>query len=225
MRPSPRASRLLALAALTLGVLATGPASAAPPVPAATPGVRSCDRGSLPERTQGRAPGSDLASGRYAKGYRCNLTQIGHLGATGGYRVERYVDRAGHECAYFDSTLLFPSNVPDQKAEGPGVYVLDVSNPAHPVHTDSLVTPAMLSPHESLRLNQKRGLLVADMASPATEPGFVDVYDVTKDCRHPVLQASSPMGVFGHEGGFSPDGNTFWVESLYFHTIAAVDLV
>lgn len=222
--PAPTA-RLLALAALTLGVLSTGPASAAPPVPAATPGVRTCDRGSLPERTQGRAPASDLASGRYAKGYRCNLQQISHLGATGGYRVERYVDKAGHECAYFDSTLLFPTNVPDQKAEGPGVYVLDVSNPAHPVHTDSLVTPAMLSPHESLRLNQKRGLLVADMASPATEPGFVDVYDVTQDCRHPVLQASSPMGVFGHEGGFSPDGNTFWVESLYFHTIAAVDLV
>jgi hypothetical protein len=32
------------------------------------------------------------------------------------------------------------------------------------------------------------------------------------------------MGVFGHEGGFSPDGNTFWVASLYGHTLAAVDL-
>jgi DNA-binding beta-propeller fold protein YncE len=32
------------------------------------------------------------------------------------------------------------------------------------------------------------------------------------------------MGVLGHESGFSPDGNTFYVASLYFHTLAAVDL-
>ena len=42
---------------------------------------------------------------------------------TGGYRVERYVDKAGHECAFYDSTLLFPNDMPDQGAEGPGVYV------------------------------------------------------------------------------------------------------
>jgi hypothetical protein len=92
------------------------------------------------------------------------------------------------------------------------------------VHTDTLRTPAMQSPHESLRLNQKRGLLVADMATPATDPAFVDIYDVTADCRHPVLKSSFPMGVLGHEGGFSPDGNTFWVASLYAHTLAAVDV-
>ncbi len=97
-------------------------------------------------------------------------------------------------------------------------------NPARPVRTATLVTPAMQSPHESLRLNVRRGLLVADMAYPTTNPGFVDVYDVRKDCRHPTLQSSSPMGVLGHEGGFSPDGKTFWVASLYFHTLAAVDL-
>jgi hypothetical protein len=99
-----------------------------------------------------------------------------------------------------------------------------MADPAHPKITDTLKTPAMQSPHESLRLNQKRGLLVADMATPATEPGFVDVYDVSQDCRKPVLQSSSPVGVLGHEGGFSPDGRTFWVASLYAHTIAAVDL-
>jgi hypothetical protein len=32
------------------------------------------------------------------------------------------------------------------------------------------------------------------------------------------------MGVLGHEGGFSPDGKTFYVASLYGHTLAAVDL-
>ncbi len=215
--------RLLLVSALAVSTVTNGPAGAAANGPKATP-TATCGAGSLPEKTQGRAPTSDVATGRFAKGYTCNLEEISHLGASGGYRVERYVDKAGHECAYWDSTLLFPTSVPDEKTEGPGVYVMDMSNPAKPVHTDTLRTPAMLSPHESLRLNQKRGLLVADMATPATEPGFVDVYDVTGDCRHPVLKASSPVGVLGHEGGFSPDGRTFWVASLYAHTLAAVDL-
>jgi hypothetical protein len=97
-------------------------------------------------------------------------------------------------------------------------------DPAHPVITDVLRSPAMQSPHESVRLNQKRGLLVADMAYPTTNPGFVDVWDVSQDCLHPTLKSSSPMGILGHESGFSPDGNTFYVASLYFHTLAAVDL-
>ncbi|MFN2594496.1 MAG: LVIVD repeat-containing protein [Actinomycetota bacterium] len=120
--------------------------------------------------------------------------------------------------------MLWPHNIPQQGTEGPGVYVLDMHDPAHPKLTDTLKTPAMQSPHESLRLNQKRGLLVADMGYPTWNPGFVDVYDVTKDCRHPVLDASSPMGVLGHEGGFSPDGKTFYVAGLYAHSLAAVDL-
>jgi hypothetical protein len=32
------------------------------------------------------------------------------------------------------------------------------------------------------------------------------------------------MGILGHEGGFAPDGKTFYVASLYGHTLAAVDL-
>ena len=104
------------------------------------------------------------------------------------------------------------------------MYVLDMSDPANPVHTDTLRTPAMQSPHESVRLNTKRGLLVADMGYPTWNPGFVDVYDLTVDCRYPVLQSSSPMGILGHEGGFAPDGKTYYVASLYAHTLAAVDL-
>jgi hypothetical protein len=55
-------------------------------------------------------------------------------------------------------------------------------------------------------------------------PGFVDVYSVKEDCRHPVLESSTPMGILGHEGGFAPDGMTYYVASLYGHTLAAVDL-
>jgi len=220
--------RLITAATLTAvtvaGGVSSGATGASAPYAGPTPGI-ACDKGSLPEKIQGRAPLADFNSGRAAKGYTCNAREISHYGAAiGGYRVERYVDKAGHECAYFDSTLLFPNNLADQGTEGPGTYVMDMSDPAHPKVTDVLHTPAMDSPHESLRLNQKRGLLVADMGYPTWNPGFVDVYDVTQDCRTPVLDASVPMGVLGHEGGFSPDGKTFWVASLYGHTLAAVDL-
>jgi len=207
-------------AAIGVGATATGAAS---PYGGPTPGT-ACGPGSLPERTQGRAPAADVASGRYAKGYTCNVRLMSHTGAMGGFRVERYVDKAGRECAFYDSTLLFPTSVVDQGATGPGVYVLDMKNPAKPVLTDTLKTPAMLSPHESLRVNLKRGLLVAVKSTPVAHAGIVDVYDVSKDCTHPALLSSSPMGILGHEAGFSPDGLTYWVASLYAHTLAAVDL-
>jgi len=206
------------------GVQASGSAVAGKPkVPAAVQDI-ACDKGSHPESIQGRAPGTDYKSGRAAKGYTCNAEQIGHWGSTGGYRVERYVDKHQHECAFYDSTLLFPKDVVDENTETTGTYVMDMTNPAHPVHTDTLRTPAFQTPHESVRLNAKRGLLVADMGYPTANPGFVDVFDVSQDCRHPVLQSSSPMGVLGHESGFAPDGMTFYVASLYAHTLAAVDL-
>lgn len=183
-----------------------------------------CDKGSRPEKVQGKAPLADFESGRAAKGYSCNAREVSHLGSSGGYRVERYVDDAGNECAFWDSTLLWPHNVPEQGTEGPGVYVFDMNDPANPVHTATLRTPAMQSPHESVRLNHKRGLLVADMGYPTWNPGFLDVYSVKEDCREPVLQSSVPVGVIGHEGGFAPDGMTFYVASLYGHTLVAIDL-
>jgi hypothetical protein len=193
------------------------------PSSAPTPGIR-CDKASEPETVQGKVPKADYDSGRADEGYTCNARMISHRFQWGGYRVERYVDAAGRECAYLDSTLLWPHDVPDQGTEGPGLYVMDMSDPANPVHTDTLRTPAMQSPHESVRLNVKRGLLVADMGYPTWNPGFVDVFSVKEDCRHPVLQSSLPVGVLGHEGGFAPDGMTYYVTSLYAHTIAAVDL-
>jgi len=221
-----RPLHILAALALVLVVPGGTPSQAATAISTAPIPQLPCDSQSLPETgVQGRVPNSEVVSGRSAKGYRCNTTQVSHFGVTGGFQVHRYVDKAGHDCAIFDSTLLFPSSIPDQAAtEGPGTYVMDMHDPAHPVHTDTLRTAAFQSPHESVRLNQKRGLIVADMATPATDPGFVDVYDVSKDCRHPTIMSTTPLGVLGHEGGFAPDGMTFYVASLYAHTLAAVDL-
>ena len=105
-----------------------------------------------------------------------------------------------------------------------GTAVLDMSDPAMPVRTATLATAAMQSPHESVLLNQKRGLLAAVNGNPTVGPGVVDVYDVSADCREPELQSSSPVGIFGHESGFAPDGKTFYATSLGTGTITAVDL-
>ncbi len=216
-----RLAGVLSLLALTLP---GSSADAAGIYSGPTPQI-ACGPGSLPETgMQGRVPKAEVDSGRAAKGYRCNTVQVGHFGATGGFRVERYVDKAGHECAFFDSTLLFPKDVFTNGAEGLGVYVMDMSNPAKPKHTASLETPAMLSPHESLRLSQPRGILAAGMGYPTTNPGIVDVYDVSKDCRVPTLLSSTPLGVFGHESTFSPDGKTFYVAGTLSPTVSAVDL-
>jgi hypothetical protein len=150
---------------------------------------------------------------------------ISHVGQTGGYKVERYVDKAGRECAYYDTTLLFPLNVTNlSSGDLTGVAVLDMTDPANPVKTTTLVTPAMQSPHESMALNHKRGLLAAVTANPVFYPGIVDVYDVSEDCRNPVLRASAPVGVLGHESGFAPDGNTFYVAALHAPIVVAVDV-
>jgi hypothetical protein len=181
-----------------------------------------CARGSRPETDrQGRVPLRDYTNGRAAKGYTCNATDIGHEGSTGGFQVHRYVDRAGHECAFYDGTLLFPANEPN--APG-GVVVLDMSNPAKPKRTAVLQTLAMKTPHESFRLNTRRGLLAAVAGSPATQVGQVDVYDASQDCRKPVFKSSLPLGLLGHEGAFSPDGNTYWASTTADRGLSAIDV-
>jgi hypothetical protein len=213
---SARSVRLLLACAVVMTLLpGSGTSRAAEPEPRATPKAL-CGPGSKPESgRQGRVPPQDRASGRSASGYSCNTTLLGSYGGEGGFKTLRYVDGAGRECAYFD--------VPTTSAQ-PGVRVLDMREPRKPVLTARLTTPAMLSPHESLDLNQRRGLLVAVTGNALTAPGVIDVYDLTADCRHPVLKSSRPVGVFGHESGFAPDGRTFYATAAVTGTIAAVDL-
>ncbi|HET9040406.1 MAG TPA: hypothetical protein VFN40_09560, partial [Gemmatimonadales bacterium] len=186
------------------------------PAPVPRPTCRSTDR---PETDiQGRVPAGN------PEGFTCNTTLVGHHGSSGGYKALRFTDKAGRECAYYDTTLLFPSNAQTLSERPTGVAVLDMSNPANPVQTASLLTPAMQTPHESLLLNERRGLLAAVTGNPAAYPGIVDVYDVNEDCRNPVLQSSMPIGIFGHESGFAPDGNTFYATSIGTGQITAVDI-
>src|SRR4051794_34327263 len=189
-----------------------------PPL-AATPRAQ-CGPGSKQEPgIQGRVP-----AGSNKDGFNCNLSLLAHQGTEGGFKTLRYIDPQGHECAFYDTTLLFPTNALNPGGGSVGVAVLDMADPSHPVQTATLTEPAMLSPHESLNLNAKRGLLAAVAGNPATAPGFFSVYDVQKDCRHPVLDATGPWARFGHESGFSADGKTFYATSTALQAITAIDL-
>jgi hypothetical protein len=202
--------------------IAAAPSSGTVKEPPATPDGH-CGPGSMPEKTQGRVPLADYSNGRAAKGYFCNATQISHIGDTGGFKTFRYVDKHQHVCAFYDGTLLFPTSLAHNANTG-GTHVIDMSNPKHPVETAVLRTAAMDSPHESLALNAKRGLLAAGMGSPATAPGVVDVYDVSQDCRTPVLKSETPLGILGHESGFSPDGKTLWISTTAQPGVTAIDV-
>src|SRR4030088_3231888 len=117
----PRWSPLAAVAVLFL-VPATASRAASPPYAGPTPQL-ACDAQSLPATgTQGPAPQAEVDSGRAALGYRCNTAQVGTFGDSGGFRVERYIDAAGHECAFNDSTLLFPTNARNNAQEGLGLH-------------------------------------------------------------------------------------------------------
>ncbi len=196
------------------------------PVPDPGPTPKAvCGPGSFPElHEQGRVTTEDVA-GELSKdhGFTCNTVLVGHAGETGGYKVHRYVDKTGRECAYFDTTLLFPLNAFNTKDPGTGVWALDMSDPGHPIRTAMLDTPAMLSPHESLSISTKAGLLAADLGNPVTYPGHVDVYDISQDCRNPVPRSSLLVSLMGHEGNFSPDGKTFWSASPS-GSLAAIDV-
>jgi hypothetical protein len=223
-----------ALMVLSLGLLAAcgrggSDSESAPPLvaPAATPKAL-CGAGSNPETgMQGRVSRAEHESGRAAQGYTCNTEMVGSytvpnaVGTVGGFKVERYVDAAGHDCAYYDTTLMYPTNLFDVQA---GVNVLDMSDPANPVRTAQLLTPAMLSPHESVVVSQQGGVLAAVTGNAAFYPGVVDVYDISADCRDPTVHYSSSLGFIGHESGMAPDGKTFYSASPGTPTLTAVDI-
>jgi hypothetical protein len=192
--------------------------NAEPPL-AATPRA-VCGPGSKPEPgIQGRVP-----AGAATGGLHCNLTRIAHQGSSGGFKVLRYVDPQGHECAYYDTALLFPLNALKFDVTSTGVAVLDMSDPAHPVQTDTLTELPMLSPHESLNLNARRGLIAAVLGNPSTYPGLVSTYDAHADCRHPKLQSTGLLARLGHESGFSEDGRTFYATGTATQSITAIDV-
>ena len=80
----------------------------------------TCGPGSRPETDiQGRVPAGN------PEGFTCNMSLVGHHGDSGGYKALRFVDKAGHECSYYDTTLLFPTNAQTLSERPTGVAVLE----------------------------------------------------------------------------------------------------
>jgi len=152
---------------------------------------------------QGQVPWPDRLSGRAVEGYTCNLRLVGSFDEVSFASFDNYED-----CVYF-------SNNPGATTDGATV-VLDMSNPAKPVKTDTLTARAMRNNGESLKVNQARGLLVSAHYNFINEDEektrTLAVYDISQDCRRPKLLADVVMPTaVGHEGCFSPDGMVYYM--------------
>jgi hypothetical protein len=176
-----------------------------------------CGPGSRPETgLQGQVPLADRESGRSTLGYACNLDLVGRYGPADGFEgAEWQMTWYGH-CAYYDTRL-------SGRQERRGTIVVDVSDPTHPRHSTNLTTGAMLDPWESLKVNQERGLLAGVFVADIQGAGFFDVYDVKTDCAHPKLLASVPVNGLGHEGGWAPDGKTYYATGIS-SMVTAIDV-
>jgi hypothetical protein len=172
---------------------------------------------------QGQVPKADRDSGRATTGYNCNLTLIGGYPSHSFANFDTYLN-----CAYYSDNTGGFGTLADT-----GTIVLDVSDPRQPLRSDYLTARAMRDAGESLRVNARRGLLVADHYGNGYGSGdgagssypWLAVYDVSQDCRHPRLLAdvAVPHGK-GHEGWFSPDGMTYYMSNPTTRSVTPVDL-
>ncbi|HEV7685856.1 MAG TPA: hypothetical protein VGQ80_04765, partial [Acidimicrobiia bacterium] len=182
------------------------------PVPRA-----QCGPGSSPETAlQGQVPLADRKSGRSSQGYSCNLDLAGRYGPSAGFEGAEWQMAWYDHCAYYD-TRYFGTQ------QRRGTVVVDVSDPARPRYSTNLTTGAMIDPWESLKVNEARGLLAGVFVADVQGAGFFDVYDVKDDCAHPKLLASVPVNGLGHEGGWVPDGKTYYATGIA-SMVTAIDV-
>ena len=200
------------------------------PVPLTVPKVTACGSGDTPEQAlQGQVPAALRASG--FKGFNCNLSLVGQSQNEGGnWSSATFTDGAGRSCAYHASAVPSPARV------NPGVPVIDMTNRASPLRVTSLTTPAMTDPWESLRVNERRQILIADNGQNGGGGPEVDIYDLSGDCRSPQLMSSLAVGTgtdggltlpaapVGHEGNIAPDGLTYYIGDIRRAAYHAVDV-
>jgi hypothetical protein len=188
---------------LLLALLPSGAQAASP---------AQCDPKDRPETAlQGQVPMADRASGRAAEGYTCNLTEVGFMPSSSFANFDTYKN-----CAYYSDTIGATN------AEG-GTVVVDVTDPAKPIQTAYLTERAAANAGESLRVHPGRGLLIADRyylapgVSNFDDPDAnraLNIYDISKDCRHPKLLADAVMPTaLGHEGCLQADGMVYYMAS------------
>ncbi|VWC53281.1 LVIVD repeat-containing protein [Burkholderia lata] len=202
------------------------------------PRVPGCSAGDTPETAlQGQVPAALRQSG--FGGFNCNLKRVSQVQGEGAsWSAATYTDRQGRTCFYHATMGATPAfNNPDAPPRvNPGVPVIDITDPVKPVRVSSLTSTAMIDPWESLRVNVARGILAADNGLGGGGGPEVDLYDVATDCTRPQLLASVPVGTgadggivpaakpVGHEGGFSPDGFTYYIGAIASKSYYAIDL-
>lgn len=183
-----------------------------------------CGPGAVPESgVQGQVPMADRQNGASEIARSCNLALLGQYQGEGASWVSASYKNCAYLSAAFPGTLL---------SKNPGVRVVDVSDPERPVLTAVLSSPAMAGgTWESLKVNAERGLLGGVAGGPVLGVGLFDVYDIKTDCAHPKLlsslsepRLSVPANGLGHEGGWSPDGLTYWSTGLGLGVITAIDV-
>lgn len=182
-----------------------------------------CGPGSMPETgLQGDVPAADRDSRRSMQGYSCNMSFVGGYAGRGGGITSTTYDHCSYTGSFFPGNMLGPAQ---------GVQVIDAADPAHPVLTATLTEPAMLAgTWESLKVNAARKLLVGTGVPLVEGAGYLSVYDIS-DCAHPRLlnpgpgsNLAMPLPITTHEGGFSPDGRTYWASGIAPGFVSAVDL-
>jgi hypothetical protein len=219
------------------------------PAPLTVPKAK-CGPHDHPETAlQGQVTAAERASG--FNGFSCNLELIGQVRGDGAnWQTDEYrthhggndddqgEDRArGHQadvdCAYHGTAFTTAGRT------HVGVPVIDITQPNSPKPTAYLSTTAMLDPWESLKVNERRSLL---MATDAHNGGFgqggpeVDVYDLSGDCRYPQFVTTQAVGTGtdggppspatpqGHEGAWAPDGRTYYFGDNINSTYHAIDM-
>lgn len=238
----------ISLSLLTLAGCGGGSDDTVATTPAPTPSVSiadyvvprapSCASGDTPETAlQGQVPAALRQSG--FGGFSCNLKLVSQLQGEGAsWSAATYTDKRGQTCFYHATMGASPNytNPAAPARVNPGVPVINITDPAHPVRVSSLTSAAMMDPWESLRVNTARGILAADNGVGGGGGPEIDLYDISSDCTSPQLLASVPVGTgadggivpatapVGHEGGFSPDGFTYYIGSFYSKAYYAVDL-
>ena len=167
----------------------------------------TCSPGDNPETgLQGQSTLAERMGGSSAAGIQCNLNLVGQMQGQGAYHAQTWIDH----CSYFSTANGNSGQI------NPGVTVVDVSDPTHPVATAYLNTPSMIQTWESLKVSTAAKLLAAveSEGGAGIHPGFA-VYDVS-NCTSPVLMASVelPVGakqiIQGHAGAMAPDGRTYY---------------
>lgn len=207
------------------------------PPPLTVEKVASCAPGAKPETAlQGQVPAALRSSG--FGGFDCNLSLVGQLKGEGGnWSSATFTDGSGKTCAYYSTASPVAANgTPIAGRQFPGVPVIDMTDPTKPVRVTSLTTPAMLEPWESLRVNDRRQILIADNGQNGGGTAEIDIYDISGNCASPQLLASLPVGTGqdggiqpataprGHEGNISPDGLTYYIGDLRNAAYHAVDI-